>query len=171
MCVLEACPTSNFSAPTFSDHLTIAPIGSAAAGAAAAGPLFLQCALCEVGQGASATFKSSKSAQSKLYTSTIQDTRSTRETRKCPEVQSFAVNADEPGIHGGREYVSGQALSASRVVAALCRLHPFPFLCRPPGPDWPASLLCTSSTKQPARLTLQQTLQQTQCSASLIHLC
>ena len=86
--------------------------------------------------------------QFKIATYTVW--RSARETRKCPEVQSFAVNADELGKDGGKEYVSGQAASASRVVrwlAAVCRLHPFPFLCRPPGPDCPASLLCTSSSQ------------------------
>ena len=130
----------------------------------------------EAAAGASATFISSKSAahsNTKLFTQAKfkKDTqhalwRLARETRKCPEVQSFAVNADELGPHGAGGNRLVVEASASRVQcrvqpllaaqcsaglhpSAVCRVEPFPFLRRPSGPDCPPAslLLCTSSTQ------------------------
>ena len=95
----------------------------------------------EAAAGASATFISSKSAahsNTKLFTQAEfkKDTqhalwRLARETRKCPEVQSFAVNADELGPHGAGGNRLVVEASASRVQ---CRVQPLLAVqCRAPS--------------------------------------
>ena len=158
----------------------------------------------EVAPGASATFISSKNpilnfarVQFKIPTRTVGC--STSKTRKCPKVQSFAANADELRIHGagntlvGKEHQCQQSLvvalctvhcagctvhcalcTVQGLHCALCRAQPFPFLRRPPGPDCPASLPCTSSTKhlyQAPRPSRQTNPPCPQRHASLINLC
>ena len=119
LCVLEACPTRNFSASTFSDHLTMAPV-----------QVQFYILLCvEVAPGASATFISSKNpilnfarVQFKIPTRTVGC--STSKTRKCPKVQSFAGNADELRIHGaGNTLVGKEHQCQQSLVVALCTVH------------------------------------------------
>ena len=139
MCVLEACPTTNFSPPTFSDHLTIAPFGSASALLQVHFYKLLQCIVfrqrrvqvlhsyhqkvlhTQILNFTQAKFK--KDTQHALW-------RLARETRKCPEVQSFAVNADELGPHGAGGNRLVVEASASRVQ---CRVQPLLAVqCRAP---------------------------------------
>ena len=92
------------------------------------------------------------------------------ETRKCPEVQSFAVNADELGLHG-----AGGNTLVGRPVPAECsagfrlylqcsagfQVHCAGFSLSPScaAPQAPTALLPASSAPPLLRVTLQKTLQ------------